>query len=256
MVLDAMQYASLRNVRNSFVSELITAYGAGVVADDELQSSLESIGWSPDAIQLVKQRALIARRVVLAKEVEAAVTAEVKQGYMDGPTGEQQLEAAGVQPWLAQLKITLAETQATLHAARAAATEAARETVREQRNLTKAAIAEYQRGVLDEVALAAALAAIGLNPSLVASIVAVQEAARTGKSRFVYGQLLSADDAKLLTEKVQAIADQVKKQLITVDQARNTLQAYGIEQSHVEALLARWVAMIGKATTTGILLTP
>src|SRR5580658_1146298 len=75
-----LQYNALRNIRNSYITETLTAYGQGVVADTELDEILTNVGWSDDAKALAKSRALLQRRILLAKEVETQVTALVAAG--------------------------------------------------------------------------------------------------------------------------------------------------------------------------------
>ncbi|HKN08954.1 MAG TPA: hypothetical protein VJ376_05670, partial [Pseudomonadota bacterium] len=108
--LEVLEVNSTRNVRNSYITEALTAYGAGVVSDTELDQILSGVNWSDTAKQLAKNRALLQRRVLLAKEVEASVLPMVAGGYMTPDAALHQLESAGVQDWLATLKITLAET--------------------------------------------------------------------------------------------------------------------------------------------------
>jgi hypothetical protein len=114
--------------------------------------------------------------------------------------------------------------------------------------LTKAAVAEFQRGVLDQAGLTAALALAGLDPLLIASIVAVQDATRAGRLKLVFGQLLSPEDAKVLTDRVAAIEGQFKKQLLTLDQVHAQLGALNVDQNEANALIARWSAAL---TATG-----
>ena len=255
-MLQVLEYNSTKNVRNAYVTEAIAAYKAGVMPDTELDDILNSVGWSDTAKQFVRSRALLQRRVTLAAEAEKNIIPEVASGGMTPDVGLQQLEAAGIEPWYAQLQITLAETKASIHALKLAEAEARRTLLAEQRNLTRAAVAEFQRGVIDLTGLTAALAAIGLDPTLVASIVAVQEATRTGRMRLLYDQLLSPQDARLLEERVAAIGQQTKDQLITLDQAAAQLKTLGVGQADVHALIARWAATLKKSPGAAQLISP
>jgi hypothetical protein len=255
-MLELLQYNSTKNVRNSYVSELLTAYAKGVVADDELKSTLEGLSWSNDAINLVIQRAALQRRVTLASKVESGVVPLVANGGMTSEQGLQQLEAAGIQDWYANLEITLATTKAEITAVKKAAAAEAKLELARQRNLTRAAIAEFQRGVLDEGGLTAALTALGLDPTLIASVVAVQDATRTGKLKLLYGQLLLPADAKLLMERVAAIEQQYKYLLITEDSAKAQLTTLGVDDHDANALIARWAALIKASTGAPVLLSP
>ena len=253
---DAIIYKSIANVRNSYLSALIAGYGKGIIADQELSDALTQFNFSAEAKQYVTAHVLILRREVLATEAEKTVVPLVANGNITPDEGLQQLEAAGVQSWYAELQITLATTRATIHAAKLEAAAERKAELARQRNLTRAAVAEFQSGAIDEAALTAALIALGLDASLVASIVAVQTATRQGRLRLVYGQLLSPADAKLLTEKVAAIAQQTKDQLITLDQARAQLAALSVDQAEAEALVARWAATLKKSPGADVYQTP
>jgi hypothetical protein len=246
-LLDAFDYASTKNVRNSYVAELVTAYAHGVMADDELTQSLHGLGWSNTAVNLVVQRAALQRRVTLATKVEAQIVPLVRNGLITPSVGSQQLEAAGIQAWYADLEITLATTQAEIHAAVLAEKEAEREARQTQRNLTRAEIAEFRAGRINAAALTAALAALGLTPSLITSIVTVEEAAQVGRMRHVFGQLLSPDDARLLQERVAGIEAQYKAGLINEAAAASQLQTLGLDSSEINALIARWATAVKKA---------
>jgi hypothetical protein len=226
------------------------------MADAELRQSLTDLGWSNDAVNLVIQRAALQRRVTLAQKVEQQIIPLVAQGSITSDAGLQQLEAAGVQPWHAELDITLATTKATIHAAKLEAALEERELRQTQRNLTRAAIAEFQSGTIDGAALTAQLVLIGLPASLIASIVSVQEATRVGRARSVYGKLLSPADAKLLTERVAAIAQQYKDTLISAAVAEAQLKQLGVDAADITALIARWAASLKKKPGSAVLLPP
>lgn len=255
-LLQVFEYNSTKNVRNSYISEAIAAYKAGVMPDAELDDILSSVGWSDQAKQFVRSRALLQRRVTLAAEAEKFIVPEVVAGNLTPGQGLQQLEAAGVEPWYAQLQMTLAETKADIRKTLLAEAEARRQERLRESDLTRAAVAEFQRGVLDDAGLAAALALIPLPPTRVASIVAVQDATRRGKQRWLFGQMLSPEDARLLEERVAAIGQQTKDQLITLDQARAQLDALKVDSLDAQALIARWAAALKKSAGAAQLVTP
>ena len=242
---------SLQQTRQALVNESVTAYGQGVVSDAELSQILTDAGYGKAASQLVMQRALIARRITLAKETESFIVPEVTQGLLTADQGLQALEASGVQTWQAELKITLAETRAALNQARKALAAEARLALQRQRNLTRAAVAEYERGVLDDAGLTAALVALGLDATLIATIVAVESAKRAGRLRLAYGQLLDPTAARVLDEQVAALETQFKKQLIDETSARTQLAALKLDPAEINALVARWAAARTAATKTG-----
>jgi hypothetical protein len=256
LLADKIIYNSDANVRNSLLSALITGYGKGVTSDQELNDALTQFNFSSEAKQYVTAHVLILRREVLAAEAEKTVVPLVANGNVSADEGLQQLEAAGVQPWYAELQITLATTRATIHAAKLEAAAERKLTLARQREATRAAVAEFEVGTLDAAALTAALLLAGLDPVLAASVVAVEEAKRAGRLRVVYGQLLSPADAKLLTEKVAAIEQQTKDQLITLGQAAAQLTGLNIDAPEIEALIARWAATLKKSPGAAVLLPP
>ena len=253
---DAILYKSIANVRNSYLSALVSGYGKGVISDDELDAALTDFNFSDQAKLYVKQHVLILRREQIAAKAQSEIVPLVVDGVMTPDDALQQLEVAGLQPWMAQLEVTLATTRATAKAALRAAAADRRARIAEERNMTRAAVAEYQRGVLDNLGLSAALTAIGLDPTLVTSIVAVQDATRSGKLRLVYGQLLQPVDAQVLIERVAAIAQQTKDQLITVDQAAAQLKGLNIPDEEVQALISRWAALLKKSAGAAVYVPP
>ena len=255
-MLTQLEYNSTKNVRAQYIAEAETAYKTGVVGDQEMTQILGDAGWSSAAIQLVKSKILLQRRVTLASEIEKQVGPLVQNGNISPDQGLQQLEAAGVQDWYAQLVIGLATVRAEIAAAKLEAREEAKLELSRQRNLTRAAVAEFQRGVIDSAGLTATLALIGLDPTLVTSIVAVQDATRTGRMRLLYGQLLNPEDAKVLSDRVSAIEGQFKKQLLTLDQTRAQLDALNVDGPERDALLARWAAAITAVSKNAYLVNP
>jgi hypothetical protein len=252
----AIQYASTKTLRNSYANEAIQAYQHGVMPDSELDQILENLGWSSDAKYYVIQRAALARRVTLATKVEGQIVPLVAAGSVTPEEGTQQLEAAGIQPWYADLEITLATTKATIAEAKREAAAERKAQLQTQRNLTRASVAEYRVGRLNNETLTAALATLGLEPSLIASILAVEEAAMTGRLRLVYGKMLLPDAAKILTEQVSAIEAQVKAQLISYVDAATQLLNLGIEAPQVHALVADWAASITKSPGPDVRVNP
>lgn len=247
----AIETRSLQQTRQALVHKAITAYGQGVISDQELQKTLTDCGYGKAASALVMQDALLERRITLARTSETFIVPEVTQGLLTAAEGAQALEAAGVQPWQADLKMQLAQTRAALIAARKAAQAEQRLIIRRQREETRAAIAEYEAGNLDDAGLAGALLAAQLDPVLIATTVAVEQAKRAGRLKFVFGQLLPPNDAALLSDRVGALETQFKKQLIDEATLRAQLAALKVDGPEIEALVARWAAARAAATKTG-----
>lgn len=255
-MLDEFEYASLKNLRNTLISAAIHAYERGVMDEKELTDLMDEQKWSDQAKKYVMDHALIQRRLTLAQKVELNVVPLVAAGLMPHEQGLQQMEAAGMQPWYADLEITLATTKATLTAAKLEASEEKKNKLIEQRNLTRAAIAEYQTGRIDTPALALALAKIGLDPVVLASITAVQEAKRDNLRKLTFGLHLPPDQSALLQQQVGAIEQQTKDQLINHATAKQMLENLKIPPPEITALLARWGASLKKSPGAAIGLNP
>jgi hypothetical protein len=255
-MLDVLLYNSTKNVRQTYVSALQTCYQHGAMSDQELSDSLNALGWSTDAVNFVIQTAALHRRVTLAQKVEAQIVPLVAAGNITDVQGLQQLEAAGIQEWYADLEITLATTKATILAAKLEASAAHRKVVAEQRAGVKAAIAQFEDGVFDAAGLAAALVLIGTDPVVVAATVATEEARLAGRQKILYGQTLTAQQARVLSDTVNAIITQMKKELIDPATAYAQLKALGLDDPELNAIFARAAASIAALTKHGILIDP
>ena len=102
--------------------------------------------------------------------------------------------------------------------------------------------------------LEAALIAAGLDPQLATLATAIAVARQSGTLMHVYGQLLRPVDALVLRERVGAVEDQMKKQQITIDDARTALNDLEIPVPNRDALLAAWAALIVKQPAHGVFL--
>jgi hypothetical protein len=102
--------------------------------------------------------------------------------------------------------------------------------------------------------LEAALIATGLDPQLATLATAIAVARQSGTLVHVYGQLLKPVDALVLRERVAAVEDQMKKQQITIDDARTALNDLEIPVPNRDALLAAWAALIVAKPAHGVFL--
>lgn len=251
LIIRAVETRSLSNVRNSYVQEAMTAYGQGVIDDAELNSAFDDANWGQQARSLAFKRALLLRRTNLARDAESFIVPEIANGLIADVDGINQMEAAGVQPWKAEMQATKADARAAITQRKKMLSEQQRAAAARRRNLTRAAVAEFQRGVIDNAGLTAALLLIPLDPLEAGSIVAVQDATRQGKLKFLYGKLLTPEQAATLHIQVEAIGDQYKKQLTQAGAAEGQLAGLGVDAKDIQALMAKWAALRGKPTTTG-----
>lgn len=256
IMLDAFEYFSTQTVRNAYVNQLHAAYAAGVVGQEEMHAALDALGWSAEAKKYILDRAALEQRVNLARKVEAQVVPLVAAGQITGAEAIQQLEAAGVQPWYYNVEIALANTKAALHAAKLEAAAERKAELETQRDLTRAAVAQYQRGEIDLKQLGVALAGVGIDPALVAAILSVQQATAVGRQKVAYGVLLPAEQARVLSERVAAIEQQTKDQFLTLDQAEQMLHTLKIPPAEINALVARWAASLKKSAGASVYASP
>ena len=256
LMTEAITYKSISNVRNAYLSSLITGYGKGVVGDDELQQALTDFNFSPQAQQYVKAHVLILRREVLATETEKQIVPEIVNGLITPAAAQQQLELAGVQPWYAELITGLAAVRAEIAVTKKELKAEEKLQAKQQLALQRAALADFANGSINGEALGAALIAAGLDPLVSAAVVAEKTATQIGRLKLVYGQLLTPAEAKLQTERVDAVKNQLKEQLITYQQALAQLKSFGVTDADANAIVAGVAAAIAAASTVGQLLNP
>lgn len=252
LVINAVETRSLQAIRNSYVQEAVTAYGQGVIDDEELNLAINDANWGSEARSLAFKRAQLLRRINLARDAEATIVPEIRSGLIDITTGTEQMESAGIQPWKANMQATRGNSGAMIRARQKELSDEAKAETQRRRNLRNAAIAEFQRGIFDEAALTVALAAIPISAPEITSIIAVQNAIRLGRQKYLYGQLRTPQQAETLRIQVEAIGDQYKKELTTAATARQQLAALQVDDKDIQALLAKWGALRGKATATAV----
>ena len=253
---DAITYKSISNVRNAYLSALISGYQKGVVGDDELNQAMTDFNFSPQAQQYVRAHVLILRREVVAAEAEKQVIPQIVAGIIPPETALQQLELAGVQPWYAELVTQLAGVRAEVAVTKKELKAEEKLAAKRQTALQRTALADFANGTLDAAGLGAALIAAGLDPVIAAAVVAEKTATQSGRLRLLYKQLLLPADAKLLTERIDAITAQLKEQLINYQQALAQIKALGVDDADANAIVARTAAAIAAASTVGTLINP
>jgi hypothetical protein len=242
LAIGSIDVRALQTVRQALVQETITAYADGVVSDQELQQTFTDCGWGKAASALGTRRALMARRIKLASQTESFIVPEVTAGLLTAPEGLNALEAAGVQPWFADLKIQLAETRASLNLNRKTLQAEAKLAHERARSGARTAIVEFRTGNLDSAGLGVALLASQVDPLIATLTVATESAIQQGKLKLVFGQLLDPKAAKVLTDQVGALEAQYKKQLIDDPTIIAQLKFLNIAQGEATALIAHWAA--------------
>ena len=77
----------------------------------------------------------------------------------------------------------------------------------------------------------------------------VETAKQAGKLKFVFGQFLTPENAKVLTEKVAAYEAQFKASQIDLATVTNALASLNIPDAQAKALIADWSASKPVTTT-------
>jgi hypothetical protein len=161
---------------------------------------------------------------------------------LTAPEGFNALTAAGIQDWEANLKVTLAETRASLNLNKKTLAAEAKLAHERARSGARTAIVEFRTGNLDTAGLGAALLASQVDPLIATLTVATESAIQQGKLKLVFGQLLDPKAAKVLTDQVAALEAQYKKQLIDDATIVAQLKSLNVDQGEAAALIAHWAA--------------
>lgn len=237
--------------RKTALSALLTAAERGTMTDAEVDTELGAL-LIPQAAWFYIHKAIDYRRL---EQLAELYRKSVQEGYAYGTITDADyvpdLEAIGIAAADAQAHYAVDSLKKHGKEAVAGQRAAARLEGQRTRAAVNAATAEYRTGALNEVELGAALLAAGLDPEIATAAVTIQAARRKGALRYVYGMYQTPADALLTHEKVTAVENQFKKQLITDADATAALANIGIPDANAMALLAAWAAMKTKPTTTG-----
>jgi len=250
-LIAAAPYLATASQRNSYISALEAAYVAGLYADSDLQSAVQNAETITDLETLVLLRAKVQKLVAETKALEAEYSTLYKAGLLDDATFRNNLASIGLQPDMVNTVAARAEAQANATLQRktiAQAAALARTTAAQER---KAAMKNYAAGSIDAAALLAALVATGLTPVQAAAWTDLAALQLAGSLRWVYGLQLQPNAATLLRERVSALSDQLKRQLISNEQFTAALTALGIPAKYINSLQAQAnaLAAAGKLAT-------
>jgi len=237
-MLAALQYKSTAALANSYIEEVLTAYGEGALGDADLSDAFAAANWSTQAQALAKKRAAVIRQRNLIKETVANYKTSVYDGQITPAQFENALTTAGAQPWKVSLEGSFASMRAALKGIIVAQRAAAKELTIEENALKASYLAEYQQGNLSTAALTAALLTIPIPPATVAAIVLKAENTQVGRSRYLYGKLMSPAAAKTLEGLVKALTKQYTDTLITEPTFLTALESAGIDKADALEIVA------------------
>lgn len=246
-LLTAAPWLATNSQRSKLKGTLEKAYVEGLFSDADLDQELAQLNHDVDGDAMTLRASQIEKRIVFAKRLEIAYSKQFISGFIVELQYRNLLEGIGLQPdWINnKVAVDQASDQAIEYRKELAA-ELAREraTVAEER---RAATKNYLAGNTNAPGLAASLLLTGLNANQAAAWVDLAQATRAGNLRWIYGQQLSPGDASLLRERVGALTDQRKRQLIGDAAYEGALKALGIPAHWVNSLRATASAMLTPA---------
>jgi hypothetical protein len=240
----AAPYIATKTFRDATRSAIEGAYVAGLLSDSDLTEQLDSIEHNTDRDDLILIGAKWRKLAAITKDLEAQYATLFEAGLMDDATLHDHLTAIGLQSDVANAVAARSEARAN------AALQ--RRTIADARALAKATAAEERRaaarsfvaGKIDLPALVLALVATGLTPVQAAAWSEIAQLQKTGLPRWTYGLRVPADQATLLRQRVGALMDQRKRQLLSDPQFHDALASLGLAPEWINALRATADAMV------------
>lgn len=237
-----------------YLSAAVRSTELGTMTPAELTEVLNDIALNQDQQALVQLTVATRKLEQLAELYRKSISEAYRYGQITDDQYVPALEAIGIGAADAQAHYAIDSIALRGRTALAAAKAESRLEASRTRAATQAAVAAYRTGTFDEAALSAALIAAGVDPEIAAFIVTVQTERRAGPLTFIYGREIGRAGALVLKEKVAAVENQYKKQLIDDAAAAAALVTLEIPTANANALLADWAALKTKPTTTGELL--
>lgn len=245
VLLDGMQQASIKNVRNSYLASIVQAWERGDITDTEAFDDLQDLNFSQEAIHMVELTVANRKLVQLSELYRRSIDIAYQAGLITDAEYIPQLEAIGI-----------AEADANAHYAIASFTKQRKILAQEEREAaaaartlirssSNAAIADFQAGSINATELAALLASAGMAPLLIPSVVAYQVARQNGRLRLTFGKLLKPADAAILRSQVVDVLERVTKKIVAPQQALVVLEGLGLNQATAAPLVGKAAAAAG-----------
>ena len=253
-LLKAAPYLATQPYRSELRNSLHAAAVAGLLSDKELTDQVDAAESNMDRDNLILARLRLDKRLGAVKELENAYSIQYIGHLIDLPTYQSYLDGLGLASDTVNNLMAVAEAKSNAAIERQLEAEERALERQTKSDLRKAAIRNFKNGTIDAAALSAALVATGLSPLQTAAWTNLASLEQIGAARYLYGQLLTPDNYRLLDERVAAIETQYKKQLITLHDARAQLVTLGIDGHDLAAILAKWAAAVGAQNKHGQLL--
>jgi hypothetical protein len=251
-MLKAAPYLASASQRSALRSTLESAYVAGVLSETDLTTRLAEAETDTDRDSLSLSRARLQKLISETKALEAEYTTLFAAGLMTDDAYRANLAGIGLQPDMVNIVASKAEARAnaTLQRQTLAAERALeRATAAKAR---QAAIQNFDRGTIDAIGLAAALTATGLTAVQTAAWVDLAVLRKGGSLRWLYGLQLLPPEAIVLRERVTALTDQRKRNLIPDSQFVDALKTLKIPPREINALRAAADAMLSPKTSATV----
>lgn len=246
-LLDAFDFASIKNVRQQYLTSVIGAAERGNLTDADVDAALDSLQFSPTARNFVKLAIATRKLEQLDILYRKSVSEAYKFGLISDADYVPHMEAVGIAQADAEAHYAVDSIAKQGVQMRAAARAEARLESQIQRAAIQAAQLQFSKGQIDAFALAGELLAAGIDPRLAGLLTTIATLRKTARMVDVQGKLVTANEAILLKDRITAIKDQVTKKAIDPSTGETMLLGLGIPDENAKALLAAWVATAYKA---------
>ncbi len=245
----AAPFLATNTERNALKSSLEKAYIAGLFDAPTLSARIDSAEQNVDRDSLVLERADLELLIAATKDLEAEYTTMYIGGLIDDPTYRSYLAGIGLQPNMVNFVAGKAEARANAtlrrkELAAAAALQKATASVERQ-----TALKNFEEGNTPVALYTGTLIETGLTPVQAAAWTDLAVLKKAGNVRWVYGLQLTPAQATVLKQRVTALTDQRKRQLISQQDYVNALAQLGISNTWVNALDSTAEAMLTPKTS-------
>jgi hypothetical protein len=245
---------ALQPYQQQYLVAAVRSTELGTMTPQELGGVMNDISLNQDQQALVQLTVATRKLEQLAELYRRSISEAYKYGLVTDAQYVPELEAIGIGAADAQAHYAIDSIAKTGKAAAAELKAEARLAAQQQRGGINAAVAEYKAGTTTAVELGAALLLLGVDPTVAAFIVTVQEQRKLGPAVFVYGVELPRAQALVLREKVAALGRQVTAGLVAPADALTALAENNVPDANAAALVASWAATKTPAADVGVLL--
>ncbi len=237
-MLVAAPYLATDPERKQLRAAFEKAYVDGYMSDAQLSDNLDAAEHNTSRVFLILDRVRMEKRIAVAKDLAESYRELYVGGLHNQATYQANLVGLGLQDDMIRAILAKAEARVAVtlaHQEAAAARALARATALEER---KAALRNYEQGAIEDAGLLAALLLTGLTATQAAAWVDIAHLDKLGKPKFAFGLRMEPPQAQLLQERVKALQDQRKRQLITDLEFAGVLKTLGIPPRYINALRA------------------